>query len=189
MAAVKIHLSFAARVVFILCAAFPRAHAREEPKRIERPGLPNFYCVAPNLYRGAQPSADGLRAAQKLGVKTVVDLRAFHSDTDEAAGTNLRLERISFKTWHPEDEDVLRFLKIVTARKNQPVFVHCLHGSDRTGMMVAIYRIAVQRWSKRDAIDEMTQGKFGFHPMWKNLVTYIEKLDVPDLRRRAGLAK
>ena len=137
----------------------------------------------------AQPTAEGLRAAEKLGVKTVIDLRAFHSDADEAVGTKLKLERISFKTWHPEDEDVIRFLKLATVRKNQPVFVHCQHGSDRTGMMVAIYRIVVQGWTKREAIEEMTQGNFGFHPVWKNLIAYIEKLNIPDLRQRTGLAK
>ena len=179
---------FAARALLVLCLVFQTAHARDKAEKIDRNGLPNFYCVAPNLYRGAQPTAEGLRAAEKLGVKTVIDLRAFHTDTDEAAGTKLALEHISFKTWHPEDEDVLRFLKIVTARKNQPVFVHCQHGSDRTGMMVAIYRIAVQGWTKRDAIDEMTKGNFGFHPEWKNLVAYIEKLDVEAVRRRAGIS-
>jgi hypothetical protein len=54
-------------------------------------------------------------------------------------------------------------------------------------MMIAIYRIAVQGWSKADAIDEMTKGDFGFHPMRKNLITFIEKLDVATLKRRAAL--
>ena len=179
---------FTSRALLVLCVVFQTASARDKAEKIDRSGLPNFYGVAPNLYRGAQPTAEGLRAAQKLGVKTVIDLRAFHSDAGEAAGTKLKLEGISFKTWHPEDDDVIHFLKIVTARKNQPVFVHCQHGSDRTGMMVAIYRIAVQGWTKRDAIDEMTNGGFGFHPMWKNLIAYIEKLDMPALKRRVANA-
>lgn len=155
----------------------------------QRPGLGNFHCVTRNLYRGRQPTAEGMRSLEAMGVKTVIDLRAFHSDADEATGTKLALERISFKTWHPEDEDMVRFLQIVTARKNQPVFVHCQHGSDRTGMMIAIHRIAIESWSKREAIDEMTKGGFGFHPMWKNLVAYIEKLDVAALKRRAGVSE
>ena len=180
------HVSAQAILLLALC---PSLQAREPVEKITRPGLPNFHRVAPNLYRGAQPTAEGLRAAEKLGIKTVIDLRAFHTDTDAAVGTKLALEHISFKTWHPEDEDVLHFLKIVTARKNQPVFVHCQHGSDRTGMMIAIYRLAVQGWTKREAIDEMTKGGFGFHPEWKNLIAYLEKLDVPELCQRAGLAK
>ena len=172
-------------VSVIATAAEPRRWA----KKIEKPGLENFHRVTPNLYRGQQPTAEGLRSAEAMGIRTVVDLRVFHSDAGLAAGTKLAMERISFKTSHPEDEDVIRFLKIATAPKKQPVFVHCQHGSDRTGTMVAIYRIAVQGWSKREAIDEMTKGGFGFHPVWKNLVTYIENLDVSALRKRIGLSK
>ena len=175
-------------LLFVACGFASAAEHHSWAVKFERPGLGNFHRVTPNLDRGAQPTAEGLRAAEKMGVKTVIDLRVFHSDADEAAGTKLLLERISFKTWHPEDDDVVRFLKVVTARKNQPVFVHCQHGSDRTGTMIAIYRIAIQGWSKREAIDEMTKGGFGFHPMWKNLVTYIEKADVAALKRRAGVS-
>ena len=155
-------------------------------KKMERPGLKNFHRVTAKLYRGAQPTAAGRRTLEAMGVKPVVNLRGFHSDARKAAGTKLALERVSFKTWHAEDEDVVRFLQIVTARKNQPVFVHCLHGSDRTGMMIAVYRIVVQGRSKAEAIKEMTGPDFGFHSILKNLVAYIEKLDAADLQRRAN---
>ena len=56
-----------------------------------------------------------------------------------------------------------------------------------TGMMTAIYRIAVEGWSKEDAIAEMTQGGFGFHEVWKNLVDYVRELDVERLKREAGI--
>src|ERR1044071_1050890 len=83
--------------------------------KVEQGHVPNLHRVTPLLYRSAQPSADGMRAAEKLGIKTVVSLRAFHSDKDELESTKLRTERIYFNTWHPEEEDVLRFLRIVTA--------------------------------------------------------------------------
>lgn len=182
-------MKIALTLLLAACAVASGAESHKWAVKItDQPGLENFHRVTPNLYRGKQPTAEGLRSAEKLGVKTVIDLRVFHSDADEAAGTKLKLERISFKTWHAEDDDVVRFLKIVTARKRQPVFVHCLHGSDRTGTMIAIYRIAIQGWSKREAIDEMTKGGFGFHPMWKNLIAYIEKLDVEALKRRAMIS-
>ena len=172
----------------MLLAAACFARVAESEKHMQPTGLGNFHRVTANLYRGAQPTAEGMRTLEAMGVKTVVNLRGFHPDAGKAAGTKLALERISFQTWHAEDEDVLRFLQIVMARKNQPVFVHCLHGSDRTGMMIAIYRIVVQGRSKAEAIKEMTGPDFGFHPMWKNLVAYVEKLDVADLKRwaRAG---
>ncbi|MCK5172282.1 MAG: dual specificity protein phosphatase family protein [Planctomycetes bacterium] len=59
-----------------------------------------------------------------------------------------------------------------------PVFVHCRHGADRTGTACAVYRIAVEGWSKAEAIEEMTKGGFDFHGIYKNLVDYIEELDM-----------
>ncbi len=155
--------------------------------RVDKPGLPNLHKLGDAYYRGAQPSAEGMAELQKLGVKTVVNLRAVNSDRDEIGKLPLGYEHISFKAWHAEDEDVVRFLKIVTDPAKQPVFVHCQHGADRTGTMTAIYRILVQGWTKQEAIAEMTQGNFGFHSIWKNLIEYVEKLDVEKIRKQAGL--
>ena len=150
--------------------------------------LPNFHRVSDALYRGAQPtSAEGFRHLQEMGIKTVVNLRSAHSDRKLLAGTDLAYESIDMKAWHAEDEDVVRFLKIVTDPDRQPVFVHCQHGADRTGTMCAIYRIVVQGWDKEDAIREMTQGGFGYHPIWTNLPKYLRTLDVQAIRGQAGL--
>src|SRR6185436_20422859 len=77
-------------------------------------GLPNFYRVSPALYRGAQPTAEGMRQLRKMGIKTVLSLRAFNEDEDPMPDHELDYVRIRFKTWHPENEDVVRFLSIVT---------------------------------------------------------------------------
>jgi hypothetical protein len=53
--------------------------------------------------------------------------------------------------------------------------------------MCAIYRVAVDGWSKNDAIQEMTKGDFGFHPVWTNLIRFIRKLDIDSLKKDAGL--
>lgn len=154
---------------------------------IVKPGLPNFHKVSDTLYRGAQPTREGMRQLQRLGIKTVVNLRSFHSDRDEIGELPLRREHIYFKAWHAEDHEITRFLKIVTDTNNTPVFVHCQHGADRTGLMCAIYRTAVQGWSRDDALQEMTTGGFGYHAVWKNLVEYLRQLDIEKLRRDAGL--
>jgi protein tyrosine phosphatase (PTP) superfamily phosphohydrolase (DUF442 family) len=168
--------------------AAPERHERWA-RPLAKPGLPNLYRVSDVYLRGAQPSAEGMRELARMKVKTVVNLRAINSDRDEIGDAALAYEHISFKAWHAEDEDVLRFLRIVTDPERQPVFVHCQHGADRTGMMTAIYRIVVEGWSKDDAISEMTQGGYGFHAIWKDLVEYVRDLDVERLRKEAGLSK
>jgi protein tyrosine/serine phosphatase len=113
----------------------------------------------------------------------VVSLRALHEDASVApVAPALRYEQIRFNTWHPENKDIVKFLRIATTPELQPVLVHCQHGSDRTGTMVALYRIAVQGWTKEAALDEMTQGGYGFHPLWKNLRRYVMRLDVDSLK-------
>ena len=163
--------------------------ASEAAQSIELKGCPNLHRVNDNYYRGAQPSEEGFRSLEKMGIKTVVNLRTSKSDRSRLKNTKLDYEHIWFKTWHPEEEDVVRFINIVTDPKRQPVFVHCRHGADRTGLMTALYRITVDGWSKQDAIKEMTTGGFGFHPEWKNLIKFIEKFDVEELRRQLDLEK
>ncbi len=154
---------------------------------LDLPGVPNLHKVSEELYRGAQPTAEGMRRLKNMGVRTIVSLRLLHSDRDEIEGTGLGYKRIPMEAWNAEDDEVVLFLKIVGNKKRAPIFVHCKYGSDRTGTMSAIYRIVVQGWSKEDAIEEMTRGGFGFHREWQNLITYVRDLDVEEIKRRAGI--
>lgn len=153
--------------------------------------VPNLYRVNASLYRSAQPTHEGI-AGIHAGtglvtgdppIRTIVSLRTFRDDASlDEGSTAVTFERIPAQSWHPEDEDVVRFLRIATDPARQPVLVHCRRGADRTGTMVAIYRVVVEGWTKADAIDEMTQGGYGFHPVWQNLIRYVEELDVEAIR-------
>jgi len=142
----------------------------------------NLFQVAPNLYRCAQPDAAGMQAIEALGIKRIIELRNFHDDKDEIAGTTLVAEDIGINTWNLEDEDVIRVLRILKDPSKGPFLIHCLHGADRTGTMCAMYRLVVQGWSKDDAIKEMTEGGFGYHAMWSNLIRYLRAVDVERIR-------
>ncbi len=146
------------------------------------PGVENAYRVSPALYRGEQPTSLGMKNLERLGIKTVVSLRAFHSDRDLIEGTGLNYERITFQTWDPEEDELIRFLEIVTNPEMTPALVHCLHGSDRTGAMCAAYRIVVEGWSKEEAIREMKSGGYGHHKIWIHLESWIDELDVDALK-------
>ena len=178
------------------CAGASQAVISERPAEWATPvaavaGLPNLFRVNANLYRVAQPTREGfifLGTHTSLSnadrpIKTVISLRASKDDAElDSPDSDLRLEHISFKTWHVEDEDVVKFLRIVSTPSMQPVLVHCKHGADRTGMMIAIYRITHDGWSKQKAIDEMIEGGYGFHPLWQNLVRYINALDIEAIK-------
>ena len=156
-------------------------------KPIPLKGVPNLHRVSDALCRSAQPSAEGMRNLEAMGIVTIVNLRSFHSDRDQIRGTGLAYEHLYLKAWHPEEEDAVRFLRIVTAPKRTPVLVHCQHGADRTGAMCAICRVTVQGWSKEEALKEMSEGEFGFHGIWQDLIQWIDALDLERIKKRAGI--
>lgn len=164
---------------------------RERPEKWAQPirmkGVPNLHKVSDHLYRSAQPTAEGMRNLKKMGMETIVSLRSFHTDREKIGNTGLAYEHIYMKAWHPEEEEIVRFLQIVTNTKRSPVLVHCQHGADRTGTMCAIYRMAVQGWTQEEALKEMAEGGFGFHEAWVNLVPWINKLDIDKIKRQAGI--
>jgi len=162
------------------------ASEREWAERLELPGVENLHKVSNFLYRGAQPTKEGMQQLKKLGINTIVNLRSLHSDHDEIGDTGLSYEHIFMNTWDAEDKEVVRFLKIVTDLNRTPVFVHCQRGADRTGTMCAIYRVAVQNWRKDEAIEEMVKGGFGFLTRWQNLIDYIRELDIDKIKQSAG---
>jgi len=174
--------------VALLALAGCARHAPASPRpdswarELAIPGVENLHRVSPDLYRSEQFEAHGVGGLEKLGIKTVVSLRSFHSDRGLLEGSGLGYERISFETWNPEWDELVRFLKIATDPQKTPVLVHCLHGSDRTGAMSAAYRVVVQGWSKKEAIREMREGGYGHHKIWGNLATWIEELDVEALQ-------
>jgi protein tyrosine phosphatase (PTP) superfamily phosphohydrolase (DUF442 family) len=154
---------------------------------IDVDGAPNLHQVDTNLYRSAQPTKIGIQNLKLMGIKTLVNLRSFHSDRDEIGEIDIGYEHIYMKAWHPERKEVIRFLQIVTDPGRTPVLVHCQHGADRTGTMCALYRIVVQGWTKEEAIQEMKEGGFGFHGVWINLSNWINELDMASIKEDAGI--
>ena len=166
-------LAILALIVAGLLIATERPVAWAVP--MERAGLPNLHRVDAKLYRSAQPTAEGMTNLVALGVKTVVNLRDNHSDSDEIGGLPLAAKRIEIATWNPKVEQVKAFLAIMDDTNAVPVLVHCQHGADRTGTMCALYRILRQDWKVEDAITEMKDGGYGYHSIWYHLPRFIRK--------------
>lgn len=162
-------------------AASPRPPTWAEP--ISLPGVGNLHRVDASLYRSEQPTRDGMRkAADSLGIRTIINLRKYHSDRSRVLGTPLELHELDVKTWAIRDEDVVAALRIVRWNGNGPFLVHCQHGADRTGTVIALYRMVFQGWSRKDAVREMVDGGYGFHPVWKNILRYLESVDVAKIK-------
>jgi len=128
-------------------------------------GVPNAGQVTPNLYRGAQPTGEGITALKQLGIEVVVDLRGAASRKEEAEVTRLGMRYVSIPSHcpFPEDEPWARFLKVIQENPGEKVFLHCRLGDDRTGMAVAAYRMADEAWTAQEAMKEMQA--FGFSAM------------------------
>lgn len=165
-------------------AAAPAPRPATWAEAVELEGVPNLHRVTPSFYRSAQPTEEGFaNLSHELGVKSIVSLRAFHADDVLAGGNHLMLTRIPIHTWNIEEEDVVKALRaVLQAQKHGPVLLHCQHGSDRTGLISALYRVIVQGWSKADALAEMRGGEFGYHAVWGNIPRYLKTADIPALK-------
>lgn len=130
--------------------------------------------VAPGIYRGGQPDEEGIRWLRSVGVRTVVNLRHYHGDTEgelvRAAGMDyVRIPLES--TDAPESEQIAALLAVVRDPAARPVYVHCLHGVDRTGAMIAVYRMQEEGWTNSDALGEMEH--FGAHGILHDLRRFV----------------
>jgi tyrosine-protein phosphatase SIW14 len=126
--------------------------------------VPNFEKVSDGIWRGSAPSSRALDALKHDGVKTIVDLRMDGQGVDQESqhakelGVNYYHFALGFNK--PEDEKLSEILAVMTNPVNQPVFVHCRQGADRTGMLVALYRRRWQGWTFEQAYVEMRRHHF-----------------------------
>ena len=141
-------------------------------------GISDFGKVNDFLYRGSQPNRQGLEALKELGVDTIVDLRGERHGTmlkerSYAQSLGMRLVNIPGNGWSPPtDEQVAEFFSLLREVPRRKVYVHCWFGNDRSGVFIAVYRIAFDGWTPEQALDEMDAFHFkGFwHPAMKKYI-------------------
>jgi tyrosine-protein phosphatase SIW14 len=143
-------------------------------------GVPNFGHVADNLYRGGQPTTDGFNALHAMGVGMVINFRdepkEMADEKHEVESLGIKYVGIPWSASHdPSSAQIVDFLDLVRANPNTKIFVHCRRGADRTGVMIASYRIAVEHKPVAEAVSEMRQYHYDW--VWlPHLQHYIESL-------------
>jgi len=138
-------------------------------------GIINFGKVSDTVFRGAQPDAAGIASLERLGIKTIVNLRmgddVWKGEETEARAhgivyTNLPLRGVG----RPTDEQVHTVLKVIETLPG-PVFIHCRHGCDRTGTIVACYRIKHDQWNGEKALTEAVH--YGMSWLERGMKKYV----------------
>ncbi len=165
-----------------LCYSEPRLRPDTWGKPVIGTRLKNIYRVDKGVYRSEQPQQEDLNDLKSLGIKEVLSLREFHGDEDDIANENLKLYRVQMRTGNITEKQIIESLRVIQNRKG-PILIHCWHGSDRTGVTIAAYRIIFNNWSKSKALDEMMNGGYGYHKkIYPELVELVENLDVKKIK-------
>ena len=142
---------------FLLLASLASVHGQDlKANELRYEELPNFGMVNEKLYRGGQPRKGGVRRLAALGVNTIINLRdddeGAVAEAEEAKAEGLRYFNVPFKRLgRPRDSQIDQVLSLIDAKENGVVFVHCHHGWDRTGTIIAVYRISHDKWTDTEA--------------------------------------
>ncbi len=142
----------------------------------------NLYEMSPTLFRSALPGRENLGLLQRLNVQTVI---SFIKNDDKEWLGNAPVQTISLPM-HADrvgDDDVLHVLRLtLQAEGRGPVLIHCKHGSNRTGLIAAMYRILIQGWSREEALEEMLHGGFGDLDDMEEAARYVKRADIDGIR-------
>ncbi|MDR2982954.1 MAG: tyrosine-protein phosphatase [Puniceicoccales bacterium] len=150
--------------------------------------LGNFYKISPDLFRSEYPAQEDIADIKEQGIKSIINLRSSNdrSEVFQAEGLTTYWHKTNAGSISQQDMvDVFKFFE----KSPKPALIHCWHGSDRTGFIVAGYRIIYQGWSKEEAIRELRQGGYGFHEIFfGNIIDTLNDIDVEAMRKEIGVS-
>ncbi|MEK6704781.1 MAG: dual specificity protein phosphatase family protein [Bdellovibrionota bacterium] len=139
--------------------------------------IDRFFMVSPGIYRGSQPqSSEDYDFLQANGIKSILNLRTSSKTINQEKQIAIE-RRLGFEStpmsavFYPSNKTIQKAFNFLTSQSNQPVFVHCRLGKDRTGLIIGLYRMHFESWSPRDAYSEMKT--FGYNPFYLGLTMYF----------------
>lgn len=168
------------------CCAF--AEVKVRPTQWAQPvigseSLDNLYKVSDSLYRSEQPDNSDLTVLKALGIKTIISLRHYHTDSKKFAEAGIVDLQFKMDAGSVTCSNLVEALRAIRSSP-KPVLVHCWHGSDRTGFIVAGYRIIEQKWTVEQAIEELKFGGYGYHgSLYENIEKLLRDMNVEAIRK------
>ena len=164
-------------VIFTVFWVAPAVAQTNPSERLSKIKIYNFGQIDEYYFRGAEPHNDEFLELVELGIKSVINLKSEKVDPNEKGmveKAGMKYFQIPMSTHRvPTDSEVSSFLNIISSPENQPVYVQCVDGRHRTGVLTAVYRMNHYGWSADQAFEEMQKFKFGpalFHSQLKNFV-------------------
>ncbi|HEY3938034.1 MAG TPA: tyrosine-protein phosphatase [Bryobacteraceae bacterium] len=151
------------------------------------PHVRNFGEVNDHLYRGGEPSLVGLEELAAQGVKLVIDLRENGKATDfekiQVKKLGMKYVNLPLRPFSaPTQGQMEQALSLLLQSNSQTVFVHCRRGKDRTGTVIACYRIEHDRWTNSKALEEAKEyGMSSIERAMRSYVAHFSPLPIPEL--------
>ena len=171
--------------ILALCIYLAPLHSAAQevpPQKIDCKQFNNFYRVNDSIFRSEQPSRDGIEYLGSIGIRSLLSVRS-KSDSSLIGGIRFNVYHIPMTTEKIYHEDVVKALAVIK-RSPKPLLIHCSRGADRTGLIIAAYRIVYCGWTKEQAIGEMRNGGYHFDQSLENMVRYLNGLDTDQIRRQ-----
>ncbi len=140
--------------------------------------IPNENSISQNILRGGRPANADLDRLKVQGYKAII---SFENNAQAIAAEKQYAEKLGFKffsypmnAWNkPNDSQINEVLMQMSEKQNYPLFIHCEHGRDRTGLVSALYRVLKQGWKAQDAHEEMLA--LGFRQIFFQMDNYFWK--------------
>lgn len=138
--------------------------------------LPNLWQITPHIFRSACPTEQSTEILHKLCIKKILCLCG--KNEDFPLFRDIETVHIPMQVKKPNPKSLQQAVTLLENAKEN-ILVHCTHGADRTGLVIALYRIQTQKWTKKEALAEMLEGGFGCHIFWPQCADYLKNLPDP----------
>jgi tyrosine-protein phosphatase SIW14 len=174
----------------VLVFALSTAPSSQGASVFKAPGVPNFHQVDDHVFRGGQPSAHGFKSLALIGVKTVIDLRSGteqrHAEESAVQTDGMHYIHVPLNGFTaPTDQQIATVLSLLDDSSGWPVFIHCRRGADRTGTVIACYRVAHDHWANEKALTEARLYRMS--PLEQEMREYILHFKLPQAQASHAL--